>query len=86
MTELLPHTLMKTYSASWTDFQLTANAVISFISLGQTESMFQAVASLPGAPPPPPIITYNTEIKSMDTFNYLGSIIGNNGSLDTEIT
>ncbi|ROT78369.1 hypothetical protein C7M84_002918 [Penaeus vannamei] len=56
------------------------------ISLGKIKAMFQPSPSqAANAPPPPPIIISNTEIKTVDSFGYLGSTIMSSGSLDGEV-
>ncbi|XP_056669384.1 uncharacterized protein LOC130456524 [Monodelphis domestica] len=53
------------------------------ISLRKTEVLFQPA---PGRPTNQPCITIDsTQLSNVNTFNYLGSIIANDGSLDHEI-
>ena len=52
------------------------------ISLGKTEVLFQRA---PKSVAPQPVISIDdVELKVVDSFKYLGSVISNDGSLDTE--
>ena len=53
------------------------------ISLGKTEVLFQPSPLSTGNPPS--ITIEETELKTVDEFKYLGSVISNDGSIDKEI-
>ena len=53
------------------------------ISLGKTEVLFQRAPN--SVTPQPAIFIDDVELKVVDSFIYLGSIISNDGSLDKEI-
>ena len=92
MLKQRPSTLIQE-ALSADDFALTAHktgdlqAMLKHfgltISLGKTEVLFQRA---PNSVAPQPVISIDdVELKVIDNFKYLGSVISNDGSLDKEI-
>ena len=65
-------------------FSEAANQFGLTISLGKTEVLFQPA---PNSNAPQPTLTIeDTELKTVDSFKYLGSVISNDTFLDTQIS
>ena len=68
--------MLNSFSDASKQFDLT-------ISLGKTEMFFQRAPN--SVAPQPAIFIDDVELKVVDSFKYLGSMISNDGSLDKEI-
>ena len=68
--------MLKSFSDASKQFGLT-------ISLGKTEVLFQRAPN--SVAPQPAIFIDDVELKVVDSFKYLGSMVSNDGSLDKEI-
>ena len=69
--------MMNSFSDAPRQFGLT-------ISLGKTEVLFQRAPN--SVAPQPAVSIDDVELKVVDSFKYLGSMVSNDGSLDKEIS